>query len=90
MEDRRRHPRRKTTCKIRLSNEHFGPINGNIRDLSESGVFVEVATTSDFSRGMLLEAEVLDSDWDQTLPPLTMKVVRIETDGIGLEFADPS
>ncbi|GAA3551984.1 PilZ domain-containing protein [Zobellella aerophila] len=86
MEDRRRHPRRKTTCKIRLSNEHFGPIKGNIKDMSEGGVFVEAVTTSDFSVGMRLEAVILDSDWDQTLPSLTMKVVRIEANGIGLEF----
>ena len=86
MEDRRCHPRHKTICRICLSNEHFGPIKGYIRNLSESGVFVEGVTSSDFSLGMLLEATVLDSDWDQTLPPLMMKVVRVETDGIALEF----
>ncbi|MDX1268865.1 MAG: PilZ domain-containing protein [Oceanisphaera sp.] len=86
MEDRRSHPRRKTSCRICLSNEHFGPVNGNIRDMSENGVFVEAVTISDFSLGMLLEATVLEPDWDQTLPPLMMKVVRIETDGIALEF----
>ncbi|GAA3705975.1 hypothetical protein GCM10022421_11170 [Oceanisphaera sediminis] len=54
--------------------------------MSESGVLVEVATSSDFSPGMLFEAKVLDPDWDQTLPPLMMKVVRVERDGIALEF----
>ncbi|MFB9846774.1 PilZ domain-containing protein [Oceanisphaera arctica] len=86
MEDRRSHPRRKTVCKICLSNKHFGPVKGNIRNLSENGVFVEAVTTSDFSTGMLFAATVLDPDWDQTLPPLMMKVVRVETDGIALEF----
>ena len=86
MENRRRHPRRKTTCRICLSNEHFGPIKGNIKNMSESGVFVDTITTSDFSVGMRLEAVILDPDWDQALPSLTMKVVRVEKDGIGLEF----
>jgi hypothetical protein len=86
MEDRRSQPRRNTLCRICLKNEHFGPIEGNIRNMSESGVFVEAVTPSDFSLGMLFAAKVLDSDWDQTLPPLMMKVVRIETDGIALEF----
>ncbi|MDX1267489.1 MAG: PilZ domain-containing protein [Oceanisphaera sp.] len=86
MEDRRYHPRRKMNCSICLSNEHFGPIKGNIRNMSENGVLVEVATSSDFSPGMLFEAKVLDPDWDQTLPPLMMKVVRVDKDDIALEF----
>jgi hypothetical protein len=86
MKDRRSHLRRNTLCRIGLSNEYFGPIEGNIINMSESGVFVAAVTPSDFSLGMLFKAKVLDPDWDQTLPPLMMKVVRIETDGIALEF----
>ncbi|MFP2768216.1 PilZ domain-containing protein [Oceanisphaera sp. KMM 10153] len=86
MKDRRKDPRRKTNCRICLSNEYFGPIEGNISNMSEGGVLVEVVTASDFSLGMLFEAKVLDPDWDQTLPPLMMKVVRIDRNDIALEF----
>lgn len=88
MVERRIHPRRRSGCKICLSNKHFGPVKGRVTNLSDSGVFVEALTASDFTTGMLFSAVIQDTDWDPTLPPLTMKVVRVVEDGIALEFVE--
>ncbi|WP_027857323.1 PilZ domain-containing protein [Marinobacterium jannaschii] len=88
MEERRLHPRFIPAYHILLWNHHFGRLSGKVLNMSDSGVFVHQITASDFSTGMLLEAEIIGSSWDNSLPSLTMRVIRVESSGIALEFVE--
>jgi len=88
MEERRHHPRFIPAYHILLWNHHFGRLSGKVRNMSESGVFVDQITASDFYTGMLLEAEIIGANWDNSLPSLTMQVVRVDDGGIALEFVE--
>ncbi len=87
MVERRRNARFSPPAyRIRLRSHNFGMVIGQVANMSVGGVFVNGIPSSDFQLGMLLEAEIIGKDWDRDLPPLTMRVCRIESRGIALQF----
>lgn len=82
--DKRQSPRTPMACRIKIQHESIGEIVVQTRDISDGGVFVvmdgeqmppEGAIVSGQVQGMMHEA-----------PVVTMEVVRVEPEGLGLKF----
>jgi len=88
-----RHLREKRTCvritvkaRVCLSHSTFGVINSHTRDISDTGVFVELSDKPRLPVGAHVKMQMLDS----ALPEIVfnMKVERTDDEGVALSFVD--
>jgi hypothetical protein len=88
-----RHLREKRTAariavkaRVCLSHSTFGVIHSHTRDISDTGVFVELTDKPRLPVGAHLKMQMLDS----ALPEIVfnMKVERTDDEGIALSFVD--
>lgn len=84
--DKRNHQRMLLTSRLRISHDSFGTIVVNTKDISEGGVFVLLGDVSLPPEGTIIEGQIWDGE--EGRPIVKMKVVRLESDGIGLKFLD--
>jgi len=70
--------------RIRITHPIQGTFETVTRDLSDRGVFVLLGDAS-LEAGTEVQGQVLDLPGPEA-PVVPMKVVRIEADGVGLEF----
>lgn len=90
MKDRRKLPRKKVKLSIVIRHPALGQILGHVRNMSESGVFLEVYRPGVFECGQVVGANIIDCGGIGLDPLLSMEVVRVELSGIALQFVEVS
>ena len=85
-ENNRRYPRTRLRAEVKLKHPKVGEQLSHTRDISEGGAFVlnEGITTLP-TLGEIIEVQVQGMP-GEAAPVVRMQVVRIDRDGIGLEF----
>jgi hypothetical protein len=84
--DRRGCVRIAVRARICLSHSTFGVINSHSRDISDSGVFVEMKSKPQLPVGAHVKMQMLDSAQPEIV--FNVKMERSDEDGIGLSFVD--
>ncbi len=84
--DRRGCVRIAVKARICLSHSTFGVINSQSRDISDSGVFVELKNKPQLPVGAHVKMQMLDSAMPEIV--FNVKMERSDEDGIGLSFVD--
>lgn len=87
MTNQRMHTRASIKCRIRISHESFGDVFAQTRDLSDSGVYVKHPLLVSLEPGAIVRGQV--QDLPIPAPELTMEVMRVDAEGIGLRFILP-
>lgn len=85
--EKRRHPRIRLPLLVELQHPAFGRRRCTARDISEGGLYVEIAEHP-IRAGAKLKLTLLNPNQvdHQPTPTVDMTVTRVEEDGIGLEF----
>jgi hypothetical protein len=86
MENRRKHPRHPVTVDVKISHPDFGELIVKTRNVSDSGLFLVVEPAAMPPVGEIIQGQV-QGEFDD-LPVVTMKIVRTESDGLGLQFVE--
>lgn len=86
MREKRIHYRKSVPARVRISHSTFGVIEALTRDISDSGVFVEVRHRLRLPIGAHIKLEFLDSARPEI--GFNMKVIRENDEGIALTFVD--
>lgn len=85
--DNRKHIRTKLKADIKLSHPDTGELNLRTADISDGGAFILAEGNPLPSVGQSVSVQV-QGIGDGEAPLVTMKVVRSDSSGIGLEFID--
>ena len=84
-ENNRRHPRTRLRAEVKLKHPKVGEQLSHTRDISEGGAFVLNEGITLPALGEIIEVQVQGLP-GESAPVVRMKVVRIDREGIGLEF----
>ena len=84
--ERRIFTRRLVNAMVRLTHGAIGNVKARTRDISDSGVYVEVFPVPKLPVGSHVKMNLLDSPQPEI--EFNMKVARVESDGLGLMFID--
>jgi hypothetical protein len=84
-ENNRQHPRTKLRAEVKLKHPKVGEQHSYTRDISEGGAFVLNEGIVLPALGEIIEVQVQGLP-GEAAPVVRMRVVRIDRDGIGLEF----
>ncbi|MDB6063231.1 MAG: PilZ protein [Verrucomicrobiaceae bacterium] len=79
-------------AEVKLKHPEAGELNAHTRDISEGGAFVFTENLLKPRVGDIIEVQVQGLPGEPA-PIVPMRVVRIDRDGVGLEFlhnTDPS
>lgn len=84
--ERRAFVRRVVTARVMLHHSTIGDIEARTRDISDSGVFVELSPVPNLPIGGHIKMHMLES----SAPAIAfnMKIVRVLENGLGLHFVD--
>ncbi len=82
--DKRRHIRTPLQCKIKITHSDVGEKIVKTRDISDGGVFVVLDPRDIPPIGTIVTGQVQGLMDDA--PILDMEVVRVEPEGVGLQF----
>ncbi|MGN0920367.1 MAG: PilZ domain-containing protein [Cellvibrio sp.] len=74
-------------CRVSVVHPQLGQMELMLRDLSDTGVFIETDTAASFSVGDQVLVQVLGLSDDS--PQLAMTVARTNNEGVGLHFNEP-
>lgn len=83
----RRFPRTRLRAAVKLNHPAVGEQLSHTRDISEGGAYVLNEGITLPSLGDVIEVQVQGMPGDEA-PVVRMKVVRVDREGIGLEFID--
>lgn len=85
-DERRSFLRKLVSARVKLLHGSIGELVAHTRDVSDSGVFVEIHPVPNLPTGAHVKMQMLDS----FMPQITfnMKVARTTVDGVGLMFVD--
>lgn len=86
MENKRKHPRFPLNVDVKISHPDIGEQIVKTRDLSDGGIFILADPTAMPPIGEIIHGQVQGESDD--FPVVSMKIVRIEDDGLGLQFID--
>lgn len=84
--ERRRCVRIAVRARVCLSHSTFGVINSYCRDISDTGLFVELKDKPQLPVGSHIKMQMLDSAMPEIV--FNVKMERSDEDGIGLSFVD--
>ena len=84
--ERRIFARRLVNARVQLTHTTIGEVVARTRDISDTGVYVEAFPVPRLPIGSHVKMHMLDSA--QPNIAFNMKVVRVESDGMGLMFID--
>ncbi len=87
MENNRRHPRTRLRAEVKLNHPAAGEQHAHTRDISEGGAFVVNEGLKLPALGEIIEVQVQGLP-GEAAPVVRMKVVRIDREGVGLEFVN--
>lgn len=85
-QERRDFMRHLVNARVMLVIASMGEVRARTRDISDSGVFVEIEPMKKLPIGSHLKMHMLDSRHPRIA--FNMKVVRITSEGAGLAFVD--
>jgi len=80
MQNQRQHPRTNMKCRIRIAHPAFGEVFAQTRDLSDGGVYVRHPELVVLHPGGQVQ------DLPIPAPELRMVVMRVDAEGVGLQF----
>ena len=86
MDNRRRHPRHALSVDVKIAHPQFGEKIVKTKNVSESGLFILVEPSDMPLIGEIVQGQVQGEADD--LPVVNMKIVRVDNDGLGLQFID--
>lgn len=86
MENNRKHPRYPLSVDVKISHPDIGEKMVKTRNISDSGVFILVEPTAMPPIGEVVQGQVQGEHDD--MPVVKMKIVRMEDDGLGLQFIE--
>lgn len=84
--DQRQHIRTKLTSNVRMTHPDIGTIEVKTRDISDGGIYILSKITNLPPVGSEVQVQLMDTPFEA--PILDMKIVRLEDDGIGLQFIE--
>ncbi|MDX2504190.1 MAG: PilZ domain-containing protein [Gammaproteobacteria bacterium] len=84
MTDKRKSERYPFTTDVKISHPDIGEKIVKTKDISDSGVFILVEPTVMPPIGEIVQGQVQGEHDD--MPVVKMKIVRMEDDGLGLQF----
>lgn len=86
MREKRYKLRKEVAARVRLSHSTFGVIHTRTRNISDTGVYIELINKPHLPIGAHIKMHMLDS----AMPELAfnMKVVRSDSNGISMKFVD--
>jgi hypothetical protein len=84
MRNQRQHPRTNMKCRIRIAHPAFGEVFAHTRDLSDGGVYVRHPELVVLQPGAMVTGQV--QDLPIPAPELRMVVMRVDAEGVGLQF----
>ena len=84
--ERRRFQRHLVNARVMLVHGSIGELAGRTRDISDSGVFVEITPVPRLPHGAHIKMHMLDSS--MPVIAFNMKVTRTTPEGLGLLFID--
>jgi ribosomal protein S12 len=82
--DLRNTPRTRLRAEVKVSHPNAGEIRTHTRDISDSGAFV-FADGHDIALGDVVEVQVQGLPGGDA-PVVRMRIVRLDKEGMGLEF----
>jgi c-di-GMP-binding flagellar brake protein YcgR len=85
VENNRSFPRTRLRAEVKLNHPTVGEQRAHTRDISEGGAYVLNEGLTLPALGEIIEVQVQGLPGDSA-PVVRMKVVRIDREGIGLEF----
>ncbi len=86
MNEKRKHRRIPISARVKITHPSIGSVIVTTRNLSDGGVFLVTKGLELPPLGSVLEGQVQDSM--ENPPIVKMKIVRIESDGIGVMFCN--
>ena len=86
MENKREHPRYPLSVDVKITHADFGEKIVKTRNISDSGLFILVEPTAMPPLGEIVQGQVQGEHDD--MPVVKMKIVRMEDDGLGLQFIE--
>ena len=84
--NKRVHPRSPLKCRIKISHACVGETIVNTRNISDGGVFILTEHVEALPIGTIVQGQVQGMMVDA--PVLSMEVVRVESEGLGLKFVN--
>ncbi|PCJ28196.1 MAG: hypothetical protein COA96_01425 [SAR86 cluster bacterium] len=88
MIERRQHKRVEVSFWASLKHPLLGTITCDIQDMSISGVSIKLDEELNFFVMMELDVRIHGEGWDETMPALPVRVVRVQAQEIGLQFVE--
>ncbi len=85
----RRFIRTRLRAAVKLTHPQIGDVSTHTRDISDDGAFVYAEGQMLPALGEIVEVQVQGLPGGDA-PVVRMRVVRIDKEGIGLQFVDPS
>ena len=84
MEEKRRHVRTTVSASVKLMHPSFGSLRLKTRDVSHGGLFIMTGGEVDLPLGTQVSVQALGMI--EEAPVVQAKIVRIESQGIALQF----
>ncbi len=84
--DNRKYVRTRLTSSVQLTHPDIGSVEVKTRDISDGGIYLLSSITNLPPVGSEVTVQLLDTPFEA--PVLTMRIVRVENNGIGLAFID--
>jgi hypothetical protein len=85
-ENKRRHVRIELPARVRLVHPDIGEVVLKTRDVSDSGVYIICDNPGLLPVGSVVKMQVISDDVE--MPVVGAKIVRNDSEGIGMEFED--
>ncbi len=85
MEEKRQHVRTTVSASVKLMHPSFGSLRFKTRDMSHGGLFLMTGGQVDLPVGTEVSVQALDMF--EEAPIVKAKIVRIESQGIALQFS---
>lgn len=86
MEEKRKHVRHPISVSVKISHPSIGEKIINTKNMSNGGLFIIVEPTEMPPLGEIVEGQIQGMLEDP--PVVKMKIVRVEKEGLGLQFID--
>jgi len=86
MDNKRRHSRVPLNVEVKISHPDIGELIVKTRNLSDGGLFIVADPTAMPPIGEIVQGQVQAESGD--FPVVSMKIVRTEDDGLGLQFIE--
>ena len=86
MENKRKHPRVPLNVDIKISHPDVGEMIVKTKNFSDGGLFILVDPAAMPPIGEIIQGQVQAEFGD--FPVVSMKIVRTEDDGLGLQFIE--